>query len=189
MKLIIGLGNPGKEHTRHRHNAGFMIVDRFAREHSLVFNRRQSRAKVAEGEVEGNAIALAKPQTYMNFSGLSVQGLVYRYRLALSDIIVLCDDLDLPLGKIRIRPSGGSGGHKGLKSIIDSVGSHDFPRLRLGIGRPELSASEEDVVDYVLAGFKREEVPVAGEAIATAVEALECLLKDGLQAAMNRYNK
>lgn len=189
MKLIIGLGNPGKEHARNRHNVGFMVVDRFAKEHGLVFKRTQSRAKLAEGEFEGNALVLAKPQTYMNSSGLSVQGLVHRYRLSASDIIVLCDDLDLPLGKIRIRPVGGSGGHKGLKSIIDSLGSQEFPRLRLGIGRPDLNASEEDVVDYVLKGFKGEEMALVEEAINAAVEALECLLKDGLQTAMNRYNK
>lgn len=187
-KLIIGLGNPGREHTRHRHNVGFMIVDRFAGRHGLVFNRRQSKAKVAEGEVDGHAIVLAKPQTYMNLSGLSVQGLVHRHRLPLSDIVVLCDDLDLPLGKIRIRPGGGSGGHKGLKSIIDSLGSQDFPRLRLGVGRPVMSATEKDVVDYVLTEFKGEERRTVNEAIDAAVEALECLLGEGLLAAMNRYN-
>ncbi len=209
MKLIVGLGNPGKEHTRHRHNIGFMILDRFAKQHGLSFEKKQSKAKMAEGKIEGRQIILAKPQTYMNLSGQSVQGLVFKYQLPLSEIMVVCDDLDLPLGKIRLRPAGGSAGHNGLKSIIGALGGQEFPRLRVGIGRPPpspganvpghaelVSASRSlspsgisSTIDFVLTEFIAEERESINEAIDRAGEALLLILQEGLQAAMNKYNQ
>lgn len=187
MKLIVGLGNPGKEYVRHRHNIGFMVVDRFAKLQGLSFDKKQSKAKVAEGTVEGSRLVLAKPQTYMNLSGLSVQGLMAKTRLPPSEIVVVCDDMDLPLGKIRIRPSGGSAGHNGLKSIIAALGTQEFPRLRVGIGRPD-PASPDSTIDFVLTGFAGEEREAIDAAVERACEALLLALKDGLQAAMNKYN-
>ncbi len=188
MKLIVGLGNPGKEYVRHRHNIGFMVVDRLAQQHGLSFDRKQSKAKIAQGEIDDHRVILAKPQTYMNLSGLSVQGLVDKYRLPLAEIMVICDDLDLPAGKIRIRPSGGAGGHNGLKSIIAALGSQDFARLRIGIGRPAAEAGIEPVIDFVLTGFAGEEKEAIFAAIDHACESIILTLKEGLQAAMNRFN-
>lgn len=166
-----------------------MIVDHFARKHGLSFSHRQGRAKVAEGIVNGHSVILAKPQTYMNSSGISVQGLVHRYKLPFSEIIVICDDMDLPLGKIRIRPGGSSGGHKGLQSVIDSLSTRDFARLRVGIGRPDAFVNEDGVVHYVLSEFKPEERPVIDKAIDSAVEALLCVLQESLSDAMNKFNR
>ncbi|MBI4330629.1 MAG: aminoacyl-tRNA hydrolase [Chloroflexi bacterium] len=188
VKLFVGLGNPGKEHLRHRHNIGFMVVDRFGKKHGLTFDRKQSKAKIAEGDVEGRRLVLAKPQTYMNLSGLSVQGLVNKYRLQPSEIMVVCDDMDLPAGKIRIRPGGGSGGHRGLQSIIDALGNRDFPRLRVGIGHPPTTMALNPAIDFVLTEFTREEREIIDEALDRASEALLCVLTEGLQAAMNEFN-
>ncbi len=188
MKLLIGLGNPGKEYLRHRHNIGFMVLDYLAKKHDLSFDKKQSKAKVAEGEINGHRVLLAKPQTYMNLSGLSVQGLVNKYRVPLPELIVVCDDLDLPLGKIRIRAAGGSAGHNGLKSIIAALGTQEFARLRIGIGRPVVEAGKEPVIDYVLTGFNGNEKEAIEAAVARAAEALALAITEGLQAAMNKYN-
>lgn len=185
MKLIIGLGNPGREHAANRHNVGFQCLDRLAKAHGLAFNRIQSQAAVAIGDIAGQRVCLAKPRTWMNASGLAVASLQRFYKVPLSDLIVVYDDLDLPQGKLRLRPDGGHGGHNGMRSIIEQLGSTAFPRLRIGIGRPP---GHMDPVDYVLQDFSADEEAYMEEVRERAVRALECWLQDGIVAAMNRYN-
>jgi len=186
MKLIVGLGNPGKDYARNRHNIGFRCLNYFARRHSLRFDRRQCRARLAVGEA-GGGLLLAKPQTFVNVSGEVVARLVDKHNIALSDLLVIYDDLDLPPGKVRIRPKGGSGGHKGMKSIISALGSEDFARIRVGIGRPARD-DEDSIVNYVLGNFSPSEEKVIRSAVITVSEALECFLDQGIEAAMGKFN-
>jgi len=156
MKLIVGLGNPGRIYAHNRHNVGFRCLNYFARLHSIRFDHRQCQARVGIGKVRREKLLLAKPGTFVNLSGESVAGLVRKHDIPLSDFLVIYDDLDLPLGKIRLRQSGRSAGHKGMNSIISALGSEDFPRIRVGIGRPqaeEQSISEDAIVNYVLSDF------------------------------------
>jgi len=185
MKLIVGLGNPGRDFARHRHNVGFRCVNVFARRHRLAFSRSQCCARTARGVLGGEEVVLARPQTFMNRSGLAVAGLVKALRITPRDLLVIYDDLDLLLGTVRLRPGGSAGGHHGMESIIAALGSRDFPRLRVGIGRP----SGGDVVSYVLDDFSPEEDREVEKAVVTAVEALECYLAEGLEEAMNRFNR
>ena len=188
MKLIVGLGNPGRDYAHNRHNIGFMCIEHFARQHGISLDKKQALAKVGTGRVDDIEVVLAKPQTYVNLSGQSVCRLMEKHHVAPADLLVICDDLDLTPGRIRIRPNGSSGGHKGLKSIIAELGGHDFPRLRVGIGRPPVEVSEEDIIDYVLNDFTREEKPVITEAISRVSEAILCFLTEDLNVAMNKYN-
>ncbi len=189
-KLIVGLGNPGTHYANNRHNIGFMCLNHFARTHGIQFDKKQGQARIGMGEVAGNKVILARPQTYMNASGESVCRLVDKYKIALDDLIVIHDDLDLPPGKVRIRHGGSAGGHKGIKSIIACLGSGDFIRLRAGIGRPVSDdyEKESDVIDYVLSDFTAEEKQIIATVIPSVSEALLCLLTEGLTAAMNKYN-
>jgi len=191
MKLIVGLGNPGKSYAHNRHNIGFRCLNYFARLHSIRFDHRQCRAKVGTGEVRSEKLLLAKPGTFMNLSGNSVACLTYKHRVPLSDFLVIYDELDLPLGKIRLRQSGGSGGHKGMNSIISALGSEDFPRIRVGIGRPqaeEQSISEDAIVNYVLSDFSPQEEAIIKPVIAKVAEAIDCFLSQGIEAAMSKCN-
>jgi PTH1 family peptidyl-tRNA hydrolase len=192
MKLIIGLGNPGRIYENNRHNIGFMCVNHFARLHGVKFDRKEGKSRTGSGVVAGNSVVLAKPQTYMNNSGDSVKRLLARYKLTPEDLLVIHDDLDLSPGKIRIRQGSSSGGHKGVESIIAFLGSQDFLRLRVGIGRPEAEPSssftEDEVINYVLSDFTPEEKKVISEVIPRVSEAIICLLEEGLIEAMNRYN-
>jgi peptidyl-tRNA hydrolase, PTH1 family len=191
MKLIVGLGNPGKTYAHNRHNVGFRCLNYFARLHSIRFDRKQCRARVGVGEVEGEELLLAKPMTFVNLSGTSVASLAHKHRIALSDLLIIYDDLDLPPGKIRLRQSGGSGGHKGMNSIILALASEDFPRIRVGIGRPRpegQSIGEDDIVNYVLSGFSPEEEKLIKPSIAAVSEAIHCFLTQGIEAAMNKFN-
>jgi len=191
MKLIVGLGNPGKTYARNRHNVGFQCLNYFARLHSIRFDRRQCQARVGMGEVGAEKLLLAKPGTFVNLSGKSVACLVHKYDIPLGDLFVIYDDLDLPLGKIRLRQSGSSGGHKGMSSIISALGSEDFPRIRVGIGRPQMeeqSISEGAVVNYVLSDFSPQETATIKPVIARVAEAIDCFLTQGLTAAMNKFN-
>jgi len=193
MKLIIGLGNPGQGYANNRHNVGFVCVNHFAKMHGIRFDKKQGRARIGSGEVAGNGVVVARPQTYMNSSGESVSRLVSKFSINLDNLLVIHDDLDLPLGKIRLRQGGGSGGHKGIGSIIDCVESESFLRLRVGIGRPSTSEgsagiSEADIVAYVLSNFTPEEKRIITQIIPGVSEAILCLLTEGLTAAMNRYN-
>jgi len=192
MKLIVGLGNPGRDYVNNRHNAGFKCVDLFAREHGISLIQRGARSKLGTGEVAGTKVILAKPQTFMNLSGEAVAALVRRYNLSPEDILVIHDDLDLPLGKIRIREKGSSGGHNGLKSIISHLGTQDFPRIRVGIapaeGSDSAAAPEVDAIEHVLSDFTNEEKTVMREVYPRVAAAIECVLSEGIAAAMNKYN-
>jgi len=184
IKLIVGLGNPGARYTHSRHNVGFMIVERFARAHDLQFARRRFNAELAEGTIGDARVLLAKPQTFMNLSGEAVGKLVAFYKIALTDLLVVYDDLDLPLGKLRLRPKGGAGGHHGMESILARLGSSDFPRLRVGIGRPNPDAD----IDHVLGAFSEAELAVMEETFTRAVQAIEVWLREGIDVAMSRFN-
>jgi len=186
MKLIVGLGNPGKDYAHNRHNIGSRCLNYFARHHSLRFDRRQCRARLAVGEA-GGGLLLAKPQTFVNVSGEVVVCLVDKHNIALSDLLVIYDDLDLPPGKVRIRQKGGSGGHKGMKSIISALGSEDFARIRVGIGRPAKD-DEDSIINYVLGNFSPPEEKIIWSAVITVSQAIECFLDQGIEAAMAKVN-
>jgi PTH1 family peptidyl-tRNA hydrolase len=191
MKLIVGLGNPGKTYVHNRHNVGFWCLNYFARLHSIRFDRRQCQARVGIGKVRGEKLLLAKPGTFVNLSGKSVAGLVRKHDIPLSDLLVIYDDLDLPLGKIRLRQSGSSGGQKGMNSIISALGSEDFPRIRVGIGRPQVEeqyTSEDAIVSYVLSDFSPQEEATIKPIIAKVAEAIDYFLTQGIEAAMNKFN-
>jgi peptidyl-tRNA hydrolase, PTH1 family len=183
--LVVGLGNPGREYRETRHNVGFMLLDLLAVRFNARFTRLQSRALVANTLYNERKIILAKPQTFMNLSGQSVQGLVHFYKLPLTNLLVAHDDLDLPPGAIRIRPDGGSAGQKGMISILERLGTDDFPRMRLGIGRPP---GQMQAPDYVLQEFSNADLTIIYETLNRAVEAVLSWVKDGLNTAMNEYN-
>lgn len=184
--LIAGLGNPGAEHAANRHNVGFRCVERLASIHGLAFDKRQKNGRVALGEIAGRRVVLVKPQTFMNESGRAVVALARFYRVPPEQMLVVYDDLDLPLGTVRLRPEGGSGGHKGMRSIIEHLGGQNFPRLRIGIGRPP---GQMDPAAYVLQGFSAEEQPLVEEALERAVAAIETWLREGVVMAMSRHNR
>jgi PTH1 family peptidyl-tRNA hydrolase len=183
-RLIVGLGNPGAEYSGTRHNVGFRVVDSLAAAHRIPLRTRRYQAVYGVGEIAGETVCLARPMTYMNLSGQAVAALLRVLDLTPSELIVVCDDVNLPLGKLRIRLQGSAGGSNGLKSIVACLSSEAFPRLRIGVGRP----GSGDLIDHVLGSFGRAEIPVVERAIETAVEAVEVALRDGVEAAMNRYN-
>ena len=176
-RLIVGLGNPGREYAGNRHNVGFQCLDRLAAAWGLSFSRRKHKSLLAEGQLAGRRVILAKPQTFMNLSGQAVERLVRFYQLPPENILVIYDDLDLPMGKIRLRPKGGSGGHRGMKSIIEHLGTDNFPRLRVGIGRP----THGDPVDYVLSDFTSDQRIAMEEVYGRVVSAVELWLVEGLR--------
>lgn len=183
--LIVGLGNPGREYRQTRHNVGFMLLDLLTTRLNVHFTRMQAKALVASANFQEHKIILAKPQTFMNLSGQSVQGLLHFYKLPLENLLIAHDDLDLSLGTIRIRPDGRSAGQKGMTSTIDRLGTDEFPRLRLGIGRPP---GQMQAPDYVLQDFSETEIPVIEQTLNRAVEAVLTWVTDGLDTAMNKYN-
>lgn len=183
--LIVGLGNPGPKYAANRHNVGFRCVERLAAAHGLSLNKRQRRAKIARGAIREQSVILAQPQTFMNESGRAVMSLARFYQVDLARLLIVYDDLDLSLGILRMRPAGGSGGHKGMRSIIERLGSQDFPRLRIGIGRPP---GRMDPAVYVLRDFSAKEKPLLEETLTQAVAAIETWLCEGVEAAMSRYN-
>ena len=193
MKLIVGLGNPGRGYANNRHNIGFVCLNHFARTQGIRFDKKQCKARIGLGEVAGSEVLLAKPQTYMNRSGQSVRLLVDKFNISPDNLLVIHDDLDLPLGKIRIRQGGSAGGHKGAGSIITELGSQNFIRIRVGIGRPDKNEgftefSDDDIIAYVLSDFTPDEKQAISQVIPRVSEAILCLLTEGLVAAMNRYN-
>jgi len=193
LKLIVGLGNPGPAYADSRHNVGFQCLNLLAKKEGIEFAKQQSKAKIGKGEVLGHRVILAKPRTYMNLSGTSVASLMHYYKIEPADLVVIYDDVDLPLGKIRIRERGGAGGHNGIKSIIQNLGTQDFPRIRVGIGSLENlemidSPQPSRTPQYVLGRFTAEEKPIIEEVRRRVVDALCCILTDGIAAAMNRYN-
>jgi PTH1 family peptidyl-tRNA hydrolase len=183
--LLIGLGNPGREYRDNRHNIGFMFIDRLIVRLNARGLKVQSKAVVTTAMYEDRKLILAKPQTYMNLSGQSIQGLAHFYKLPVENMLVAFDDLDLPFGTIRLRPGGGAGGQKGFASAIEQLGTKDVARLRLGIGRPP---GRMDPSAYVLQDFSREEMKVLSEIIDRAADAALTFVVDGLNKAMNKYN-
>lgn len=193
MKLIVGLGNPGRTYAHNRHNIGFRCLNYLAKTQSIPIKQRQCQSQVGIGRIAGIDLVLAKPQTFVNNSGKAVSSLVNRYHIPLTDLIIIHDDLDLPSGKIRLRRGGSSGGHKGVESIISAVKGQDFSRIRVGIGRPVQTggqpATEEDIiVRYVLSDFTPQEEKIIKPAIARVAEAVYCVLTEGIDIAMNRFN-
>lgn len=192
VRLIVGLGNPGKKYAGNRHNIGFMSLDYFANKHGFVFSHSRGQAKIAEGRIADHEVILAKPQTFMNNSGESVGSLVRKYKVKAENLIVIHDDLDLPQGKIRIRSGGSSAGHKGINSIVEHISNQDFIRVRIGIGRPDRGDSskppEDGVIDHVLGDFTDDEMKIMDKVIPCIGEILQCLLSEGLTATMNKFN-
>ncbi len=183
LKLIVGLGNPGMQYAHTRHNVGYDVVDLLARRYGIVLATRKSQALVGEIKIHDERVLLAKPTTFMNLSGDSVSSLVKRNNINPDDLLVVYDDLDLPLGKLRIRPSGSAGGHNGMKSIIARLGSNEFPRIRIGIGR------EGDAIGHVLSRFNKKEREHMNYAIDRAADAAEAIIINGLENAMNAFNR
>jgi len=182
--LVVGLGNPGRRYRRNRHNIGFMVIDRMAETAGIRLGRVQSNAIIGDGSLAQKSLILAKPQTYMNLSGNAVGALARYYRIPMGKLLVIYDEIDLPFGTLRFREQGGSGGHNGMKSIIDRIG-RDFPRLRLGVDRPP---GYMEPADYVLQNFSGDELPIVTEMIDLAVAAIQLYLQDGIEIAMTRYN-
>lgn len=186
MLLIAGLGNPGRRYRDNRHNVGFMFVDRLADELGTGFRRMQMKALTADARLEGRRLLLAKPQTWMNRAGESVAPLARYYKVPHENVLIVYDDLDLPQGAIRLRPSGGSGGHRGLESILQQLGETDLPRLRIGIGRPP---GEMDPADYVLQDFRENEWETMRIALREAEECVRNLILHGIDKAMTDCNR
>ncbi|MFO7322015.1 MAG: aminoacyl-tRNA hydrolase [Chloroflexota bacterium] len=183
--LIVGLGNPGPKYENTRHNIGFKAVDALASKHGLSFSKQEHKALVASGNILGKRVLLAKPQTYMNNSGDAVAPLMRFYKIPLEHLLVVMDDLDTPLGTLRMRPSGSSGGQNGMKHIIQRMGTQDIARLRLGISRPP---GRMDPVAWVLTPFRGDDEILAAQVVDRAVLAIETWLTDGVELAMSRYN-
>ncbi len=186
MWLIVGLGNPGAELARTRHNFGYLLIDHLSKNWGLLLNQLTCDVQWGRGIFDQAEVVLAKPLTFMNQSGPAVVSFLNYLELTPSQMVLVLDDLDLPFGKIRLREKGGSGGHKGLESVIEALGHADFPRLRLGIGRP-LTKGEE--ADYVLSPFSKEEWSKVQLSLEKAKEAIELLLKEGISSAMELFNQ
>jgi len=186
MKVIVGLGNPGKEYADTHHNVGFMVLDKLARKHGIEVIDLKHKALIGKGVIEGERVLLVKPQTYMNLSGESVRQVVDYFKVEPDDIIVIYDDIDLEPGSLRIRKNGSAGSHNGMKSVVKMLGITEFPRLRVGIGnKPE----GWDLADYVLSRITPESDKELTEGINKAALAVECIIADGIDAAMNKYNE
>jgi len=186
VKLLVGLGNPGCEYESTPHNLGFMAIDRLAEGSGVKVTRREAQALTVSTELAGVRVVLAKPQTYMNLSGLAVERLLRNYELEPRDLLVLVDEIELPLGMLRIRPRGSAGGHNGLKSILGALEADDFTRLRLGV---RLDRQVEDYVSYLLSPFRPAEMASVEEMLSQASEAVRVILSEGVQKAMNRFNR
>ena len=186
MKAVVGLGNPGPQYQGTRHNVGFIVVDELARRWNTAVDRYERRyeALLGDAQIGDQRVLLLKPQTYMNLSGRSVLALLQFYKLAPADLMILCDDLDLPVGTIRLRAGGSGGGQKGLENVLLRLASNDVPRLRIGIGKVHRSVT----TDYVLGRFAPDEREPIETAITRAADAVECWLKNDIATAMNRFN-
>lgn len=186
MKLIVGLGNPGSKYQGTRHNVGFEVVDEFARRRALMFESSPGDAVMARERGPGAQVILAKPLTFMNLSGQAVGGLMRYYRIDLDDVLVVADDVNLPLGRLRVRRRGSDGGHNGLRSVIDSVGTEEVARLRVGVDRGDRRL---DLADHVLATFDQSELETMRLAVNNASDAVEVFASEGINVAMNRFNR
>ena len=185
MKLIVGLGNPGRRYRGTRHNVGWEVLARLADRAGIRVNEDEGFAEVGRGAIGSQRVLLVRPVTYMNVSGEAVRDLRRRHRVRPADILIIVDDIDLPLGRLRLRAGGSAGGHNGLKSVIEALGTTEFPRLRVGIGRPPLGV---DPAEFVLTRFTDGEAATVQESLTRAVEAVEMAVTEGVGAAMNRYN-
>ena len=184
-KLIVGLGNPGKQYEHTRHNVGFDVIDLFARVHGLTVTKRDCRALIGDGRIGDTRVYVMKPQTFMNLSGESVALFLRQKPLATLDILVVSDDIALPVGKLRIRPGGSAGGHNGLKSLIQHLHSSDFPRLRIGVGAPRDASVQ---IDFVLGTFSKAEQKEIEETVERATAALDTWIAEGIEPSMNKFN-
>ena len=183
--LLVGLGNPGRNYRENRHNLGFMVIDSLGKALGIGLTRYQAKALIGQGTHAGQKVILAKPQTYMNLSGHSVAALLRFYKTPLAQLLVVHDDLDLPFGTLRIRPGGGSAGQKGVKSIIEALGTNEFPRMRIGIGRPP---GRRDAANYVLDDFDSADKEVLSQLLERGVQAACAFISAGLEPAMNQFN-
>ncbi len=186
MKLIVGLGNPGFIYAHSRHNIGFLVVKRLAKLHKISLKKdRQTFSITGKGKIDGQGLILAMPVTFMNLSGVAVVSLLKKYRIDLDNLLIICDDIDLEFGRLKIKPSGSSGGHRGLKSIIDKIGSQEFSRLRMGIGRPLKSIK---AAEYVLSAFNRREKTQLREILEMASSCCRLWVRKGITETMNIFN-
>lgn len=185
MYLVVGLGNPGRKYETTRHNIGFMIVDTIASKYAVKINKIKHKALIGQWNYGEKSILLAKPQTFMNLSGDSVREIVSYYNIEMSNVIVIYDDVDISFGKFRIRKKGSSGSHNGMKSVIYQLQDEDFPRIRIGIG----ADYNEQLHEYVLTDFKKDEVPIIMEVTEKIVDAVCSIIDDGIENAMNKFNR
>ena len=185
MYIIVGLGNPGQKYEHTRHNVGFDAIDEIARQHNIRVDKLKHRALLGEGRIGGEKVVLVKPQTYMNLSGESLISLANYYKVEDENIIVIYDDIDLDVGKLRIRQKGSAGSHNGMKSIVKCLGSSDFPRIRIGVSKPDKNM---DLADFVLSRFSKEDRILVEESIERVVKAVEETMESNLDKAMNKYN-
>jgi len=185
LRLIAGLGNPGSQYANTRHNIGFMTADRIAENHGILINRSKFKTIYGKGRIGGKTILLAKPMAYMNQSGPPLKSLSEYFKVIPEQILVIHDDIDIELGKIKIKSKGGHGGHNGVRSIIEAFGTNYFPRIRIGIGRPN---REKEVIDHVLGRIRPDEVLIYKQAVERAAEAAALIAESGVICAMNRFN-
>ncbi|MDF2839383.1 MAG: peptidyl-tRNA hydrolase [Clostridia bacterium] len=186
MYVIVGLGNPGDRYALTKHNIGFITVEYIGSQHNIKFNKTKHKAIIGEGTIGGEKVLLVKPQTFMNLSGQSVMEIMSFYKVPIQNLIVIYDDIDLPVGKVRIRPNGSSGTHNGMRNIIYLLNNQGFPRIRIGVDK---QPDYMDLGDYVLTKFNEEEKPLITEAVKNSALAAEEIVKNGINAAMNKYNK
>lgn len=184
--MIIGLGNPGAKYENTRHNVGFETIDYISNQFGIKVSKLKHKALIGDGNIQGDRVILVKPQTYMNLSGESVREIVEWYKVPMNSIILIYDDVDLKFGSIRVRPKGSSGTHNGMKSVIYQIQSDEFPRVRIGVGRPP---EGWDLADFVLSKFNNEDKKTINESLRNAAEAAVTIIKAGAEAAMNKYNK
>ncbi len=186
MYIIAGLGNPGKNYVNTRHNMGFEIIDTIASKFNIKMNKEKFNALIGEGNISGEKVLLVKPQTFMNLSGESIREFLNWYKISSENLIVIYDDISMPVGKLRLRPKGSAGGHNGIKSIIYQTGSDVFPRIKVGIGAPQ--NKDYDLADYVLGKFSKQEIDVLIPVAVKAADAVEAIISKGIEKAMSEFN-
>jgi len=184
MYIVVGLGNPGKKYEGTRHNAGFEVLDNFAQKHGIKINKIKFKGLIGEGRIQGEKVLLLKPQTFMNLSGRSVREIVEFYKIEADKLIVVYDDIDTPLGRIRIRKRGSAGSHNGMKDIIYNIMVDEFPRIRVGIG----GQGNRDIIAHVLGGYAENEILPVRKTFSWASDAIETIISEGIDKAMNKYN-
>lgn len=185
MLIVVGLGNPGTRFTASRHNVGFRFIDLLAKKTEIKLNDRRAKAVIGQGEIDSHKVVLAKPRTFMNNSGEGIEYLLARFGAGASSLLVVYDEMALPTGRIRLRPQGSHAGHNGIRSIISSIHTQEFPRLRIGVGQPNQGESS---IPHVLGKFSKDEEPLIAQAIQDAAGAVQCMLEANIDIAMNRYN-